>query len=545
MRAICVAAVVTVALLIVGCGGSNSAGPSFSGEPELTVGPNPEVPLVAVVSAETDEPAVIELTIDDGDVERVVVPNPTPGTEHEVPVLGLRPDHAYTIRVAALEEGAGPTDADSAAELIELTFTTPPLPDDFPPITVTKATAEPGDPSTTLFNISLLDPEDPLGARSWLVMLDSQGELVWYYDPGHGVGDARRMTNGNLLFLHGVRGMREIDMLGNTIADWTAVGHKDDLPDGSIPVDTDSFHHEVYELPEEDEADFLIMSSELRPYPDYPTDEVDPSKTESEAQVMGDVIVAFKRDGTIVQEWSLLDILDPYRMSYDTLDDSWQLVYEGETRDWSHGNGVITDPTDGGLIISLRNQDATVKIDRETGELVWILGPPERWEEPWSEALLTPSGPEGYSASDFEWSFHQHAPVFTPNGGMLLFDNGNGRAIPPEPVLDPQDRYSRLVEYEIDEEALTISQIWDYGGPDDRWYSGALGDADYIAETDTVLGVDGFKGQEDGPIFARVFEITRDDLAEIVFEVIVRDESTDDPVGWIVYRAERLDSIYP
>ena len=166
-------------------------------------------------------------------------------------------------------------------------------------------------------------------------------------------------------------------MLGNTVAEWNAIGHDPELEPDAIPVDTDSFHHEVYELPDGDAADFLVLSSELRTLPDYPLNETSPTQTESEARVMGDVIVAFRRDGTVVQEWKVLDILDPYRISHDSLDPEWQLVYDGDTRDWSHGNAVILDPTDGNLIVSLRNQDAVVKIDRETGELVWILGAPE------------------------------------------------------------------------------------------------------------------------------------------------------------------------
>ena len=159
-------------------------------------------------------------------------------------------------------------------------------------------------------------------------------------------------------------------------------------------------------------------------------------------------------------------------ISYDSLDTDWQLVYEGDTRDWSHGNAVIVDPTDGGVIVSLRNQDAVVKIDRDSGELVWILGAHERWQPPWSDKLLTPAEPAADDrGAGFGWSFHQHAPMFTPRGGMLLFDNGNQRAIPPDPGLDPEERYSRLVEYRINETAGTVTQTWDEDGPDERWYS--------------------------------------------------------------------------
>jgi hypothetical protein len=45
--------------------------------------------------------------------------------------------------------------------------------------------------------------------------------------------------------------------------------------------------------------------------------------------------------------------------------------------------------------------------------------------------------------------------------------------------------------------------------------------------------------------FARVFEVTRSDPAEIVFELVVRDEAPLDASSWNVYRSERLESVYP
>ena len=493
------------------------------------------------MSSETDLPAVIELRIDDGESVRVVVPDPTPGTEHETPVLGLRPDRTVEIEVAAVD-GAG--NATTAPE--RLVFAPPAFPQGFPLITVSRAVdtalAERG---VTLFNTISMSEEQP-SMPSYLVIVDGNGEVVWFYEDGIGISDVRRLRNGNLLFVSGSSVVREIDMLGNTVAEWNAIGHDPELEPDAIPVDTDSFHHEVYELPDGDAADFLVLSSELRTLPDYPLNETSPTQTESEARVMGDVIVAFRRDGTVVQEWKVLDILDPYRISHDSLDPEWQLVYDGDTRDWSHGNAVILDPTDGNLIVSLRNQDAVVKIDRETGELVWILGAPERWQPPWSDKLLTPSGASGDGDNhEFGWSFHQHAPMFTPRGGMLLFDNGNQRAIPPDARLDPEERYSRVVEYLINEPNGQVSQTWDYGGPDERWYSGALGDADHLRATGNVLAVDGFRTNLDRPREARIFEVTQDSPPRIVFELTVRDDSPEPEVDWLIYRAERLPSVYP
>lgn len=60
--------------------------------------------------------------------------------------------------------------------------------------------------------------------------------------------------------------------------------------------------------------------------------------------------------------------------------------------DWCHANAVSHDPRDDSLLVSLRHQDCIIKIDRRSGDLVWILGDPGNWRAPWSDSLLRPVG---------------------------------------------------------------------------------------------------------------------------------------------------------
>ena len=54
-----------------------------------------------------------------------------------------------------------------------------------------------------------------------LVALDETGDVVWYYKAAQPAADARRLQNGNLLYRTGRAGpLYEIDMLGNTVAEW-------------------------------------------------------------------------------------------------------------------------------------------------------------------------------------------------------------------------------------------------------------------------------------------------------------------------------------
>jgi hypothetical protein len=389
------------------------------------------------------------------------------------------------------------------------------------------------EPGVTLFNLS--SPRQ--SSLGMLVAVNERGEVVWFYRSDRGIGDARRMSNGNLLFMEAV-GAAEIDMLGNVLRRWSPA--RATLVEGdsmSIPVATDMFHHELYEMPS---GQFLTLSTELRMLSQYPSSETDPEAPPETADVAGDVLVEFRSDGTVQNQWSLLSILDPFRIGFGSLGGQWDLIYPeavNGTRDWSHANAIIHDPSDDSMIVSVRHQDAIVKIDHKTGNLIWILGEPGGWNPPWSRYLLRPAG-------DVQWPYHQHAPMITPRGTLLLFDNGNFRHRPFDGR--PNENYSRAVEYSIDREHMTVSEVWSYGGPgDEMFFSNALGDADWMPLTGNVLITDGSRAEPSRGRFARIVEVTHAQPARKVFEVIVRDAPASVPLGWQVYRSERLSSLYP
>jgi arylsulfate sulfotransferase len=138
--------------------------------------------------------------------------------------------------------------------------------------------------------------------------------------------------------------------------------------------------------------------------------------------------------------------------------------------DWAHANALSYDERDDAVIVNLRHQDATVKIDRASGRVAWILGTHDGWGAAWAPMLLRPVGP-------FEWPFHAHGIDITLEGTILAFDNGNGRAMPFAAGMAADQSYSRAVEFAVDAEAREVRQIWSYGGPgEDRFFSGFLGD---------------------------------------------------------------------
>ncbi len=506
---------------------------------EVVEPPRPEAPLGARVAISTDEPARLTIEIADGGrLERRELDGGY-RTAHVVPLTGLRPGRTHAVTFIATDA------AGNRAEAPPLIVDTEPLPDDFPPLEVTVSRPERMEPGATLLNVYRWGQDGRDQTFGLLVAVDASGDVVWYYRAGHPIGNAIPLANGNLLYMATVDGiwavLVEIDLLGNVVRRWHSRALAARAPADSILVDTDSLHHDMMELPS---GNLAALSSEVRTFHDYPTSEEDPAAPRATQDVVGDVIVEFAPDGTIVRQWSLLDALDPYRIGYGSLDTSfWDDTYrtlgrpDAELADWAHANALAYDPRDDAFVLSLRHQDALVKVDRR-GAARWILGPHAGWSDPWRGRLLNPRG-------DLEWSYHGHGVEVTPRGTILVFDNGNHRATPFDEPLPAEASYSRAVEFEVDEAATSVRQRWAYPQSDaERFYSSFLGDADWLPDTGNVLITDGGRtrtvdtaeGEPEVRRWARILEVTRDDPAETVFTLVIDDDS---PTGWHVYRAGR------
>ncbi len=509
---------------------------------EVIANPSGRAPLTAVCRLTTQEPSIPKLTVNNGKETFEVPVGDEYKTEHEVNILGLRPGTANRITVAARGENGGETVAG------EETITTAALPENFPPIEVRISEPAKMEPGYTFIPF-MSWPKGTLNANWGLVVaLGSAGEIVWYMPLEQTLDEPRLLANGNMVFSRGREGyLYEIDMMGNIVRQWHSTGIPKEAPDGSIPVETDTFHHDFTIMPS---GNFLILSTEARFYENYPLSEEDPTKT-GPSNVIGDVIIEITPDGKIVRELKLLDILDPYRLAYDSLQTFfWVGIYQKKLDkpgiDWSHVNSIEYDPRDDCAIISVYHQDCVVKLDLDSGEIKWILGDHGNWKEPWQKYLLTPKG-------DFEWSYHQHSAKLTPDGNLILYDNGLYRALPPKAKMAAADSHSRAVEFKIDEQAMTIEQVWQYGNREgERFFAPFISEVDWLPETGNILVTNGGLvkdkdgNQSDqilgGHHWSTIVEVTHTTPAEKVFEVVIDDTPPD---GWAVYRSQRLPSLYP
>jgi hypothetical protein len=379
-----------------------------------------------------------------------------------------------------------------------------------------------------LFNVRGDSRDRGKAAHSgWLLGVDRSGTLDCVHHSSRPVQGVRLKPDGKLLVTVVDGLLLEMTLTGKISRQWYATGRYRDRapPENGIAVDAETFHHGVNLGPD---GNMLLLSMEVREFDNWPGSVTDPDAPHERAKVVGDIVMEVRPDGSKVNEWRLLDMLDPYRLTYGSRAKYWVQRGFADTNDWCHANGTAYVAKDDSILVSLRTQDAIVKFDRRTGTLRWILGSHGNWKRPWADRLLKPDGP-------LEWNFHQHDCSVTPGGTILCFDNGNHRAQPFDRPVPPEENFSRAVEFAVDESDRSVRQVWRYGDADvEQLFAGFQGGAFRLPKTGNTFitygGICTLAGkpanEPDGSaIRARLIEVTPDN--EIVFDLRIGGEPGD------------------
>jgi hypothetical protein len=86
------------------------------------------------------------------------------------------------------------------------------------------------------------------------------------------------------------------------------------------------------------------------------------------------------------------------------------------------------------------------------------------WTESFQPFLLTPVDANGDEIEVFNtdfWNYGQHAIQKTSRGNILMYDNGDYRGYYDD-LNSPQNSYTRLVEYKINEQSKTVQLVWQF-----------------------------------------------------------------------------------
>lgn len=155
--------------------------------------------------------------------------------------------------------------------------------------------------------------------------------------------------------------------------------------------------------------------------------------------------------GAILQRWDLGDSFSRHMQAHG--DDPSLFVRPGV--DWFHMNSALYDARDDSLIVSSR-ENFVVKIDYATGNLKWLLGDPSKY---WFSFASLAALNLGLASPGF-YPVGQHALSLTPEGNLLLFNNGQGSLNQPAGAPAGTSRtFSAVSEYAIDEAALQATEV--------------------------------------------------------------------------------------
>jgi arylsulfate sulfotransferase len=466
----------------------------------------------------SDEPTLATLWIDDGEQRRRIAFTER-AVEHELPVLGLLAGVEHTLSVTLT--------ADDGREATT-TATITPAP---PPVLLPRAAVLASDPARTEPGWTLAGLQSP-GLIDLIAVFDEAGRPRFVRTTVGDIKAARLDEQGRLTYKID-QALTTMDILGRE----RLVYSPTDLGPGTVLVDVSLFHHDVRRQP--DGSLFSLVKSTRR-VDEFPTDYTMTSY--APADVIDDLIVHLAADGTLLGSWSSVDLLDPRRIGWDSLEPSPL----GEV-DWGHTNAVEYDPVDDDILISLRHQDAVVRFDRATGAVSWILGHPGGWSAELEALRLQPIG-------DLRWPYHQHAPQL--DGDLLtLFDNGNNqRTSPYNRDNDPLGNYSRVVQYQIDEAARTVEEVFSFEarqGPN-ALFASSLGNADRLPSTSNILATFGTLGVEEdganpdqgrGDSTVRLIEVAVPS-GDRVWELSLWSDLAEAPRGWRCDQATRVPSLY-
>lgn len=222
----------------------------------------------------------------------------------------------------------------------------------------------------------------------------------------------------------------------------------------------------------------------------------------SNATVIGAVLQEMDASQNVIFEWRSWDHIEVTEALHESLLFSFV--------DYVHANSIELD-TDGNLLISCRNLDQVIKINRNSGDVIWRLGGTKNEFEFLDDTLK------------FNY---QHDARRIANGNLTLYDNGNYHPV----------KVSFAKEYRIDEVNMTAKKVWAYSHPfingkPVRGY--AMGNVQRLSNGNTLINWGSiYAGSVLGKGSPNLTEV--DSLGNIVWEMTL-----DESKKGVIYRAHR------
>ncbi len=330
-------------------------------------------------------------------------------------LLGLRPLEEVQYRVVGLVDGQR---IEGRAHSIQ----TMGLPADIPDPRLLSSDADfDGYVLTTLY-----------AADTWVVLLDSQAQVVWYHRLGEGlttVSAAQAMGGGALRFLvadeehaEDAGALSTVSMAGEEL--------------GSVGLEL--AHHDFVQHAD---GSLAWLAMDLR-------------DTEEWGPVVGDQVLSMDSEGRVSSLFSVWDQLDP------DLGDALDSGFYPQGQDWTHGNGLSWDADRETYLLTLGGVDRVLEVD-SAGQVLMDMGP-DTFEFSPADAGFDDIG------------YGPHAGRWTEDDALLLFHNTTSGESP----------YSRVLELDVDSDVAQAELSWSFDAQQ-QWLTRYMGSAQRLPDGST------------------------------------------------------------
>ncbi len=446
-------------------------------DPLVIVNPFKVAPLTALIMFDTSEEAEISVFIkgkdDFSNIEKTFEGY---NTTHQIPILGLYSNKSNEVTLTMKNKNGVKTKKTLSVitENVDSNYR----------IVINSVNQEKMEEGLTFLPTHTYEPT---------IAIDSNGDIRWKINlsASH---IFKRLEDGNFLMYDEVE--KNTKAGGQRLLIVSPLGEV--ITSYNIPY---FIHHDVVVL---ENGNFLVTADDNSEYIEDFMVEIN-SKT-----------------GKIVNEFSFRDVF-PQSM----IDDYKKT---NNSTDWFHQNAIWMD--ENSVIVSSRNQDITMKLSYPEFKIQWILSDSEGIDSSLEEFLLKPIG-------DVKFPGAQHAPMIMPDFDnnkdtidLLIHDNN---FVVTRGNRDLSEKYSRSVQYRIDEVNKTVEEIWSFGEElGESHFSIWMGDSDYLNNGNVLTTF----AKEDRD--TSVLETSHEEPAEIYFDI---DLFGNKPSA-AIYRGERL-SVYP
>lgn len=398
-------------VLFLGCAGPDGT----NGPTDLVIAPGAIPPTLQATWTSTEATlATVEASFD-GETLRFT--EEEAGTTHSVNLLGVPAQTAVDVRVVVDDVVVAEGSATSGG--------LPAWVPDFDFVADVPDSAQPGLTAVPIF----------VGLGGGVVFVDERGRTVWAYPPeddAHELAFRARMSldgkhalfNGQAATDDGPGKIVKVALDGSTATSAQVTsGHTDFVeytPDG-----------------------YVALGWEIR--------EVAGRK------ILGDTLVERSPEGVERVVWTTWDWFEPdMSQTYPNL-----YAADPDVEDWTHVNGLHYDPIEDALYVTMTFNNGVAKIDRASGEMVWVISA--------TDGDFTLANPDLLQLP--------HSVQLLENGNLLVFNRGQ---------MGSPDGYSRVDELVVDDDAHTVSSAWTYSDPD-RLLVSFLGSAERLENENTLI----------------------------------------------------------